>query len=380
MESNIKSFFYHYNNFIEASLVGKNHTTQQIYDLLNKIKSNKIFSVRKIGTSVENRPIYSVTFGRGKTKILAWSQMHGDEPTATRVFFDFLNFLQLPENKDFFEQILSRSTINFIPQLNPDGTELNIRENALGIDINRDAATLISPEARILNKTFSKFKPHFSLNLHDQDCYHSVGDSQEPVWLSFLATVPDAKKQNTPARKRSINVIGKTCFQLKKSGIKNITRYNDEYEPRAFGDNFAKQGSSVILIEAGCAEKSKNKSFERKLFFSAFVQIIQNIIDYDKTDYSKHYNSLPENKDRMLDFILDDVKLSGKFNVSIGVKENKIEAVGDLSVYGCYERISAKGLIFEGKSLPGGKANFKLIDKTGNIVLTSKNGNLKWAK
>ncbi len=31
----------------------------------------------------------------------------------------------------------------------------------------------------------------------------------------------------------------------------HIAKYQDDFEPRAFGDNFAKSGSSVVLIESG---------------------------------------------------------------------------------------------------------------------------------
>ncbi|MCL4807932.1 MAG: peptidase M14, partial [Thermoanaerobaculia bacterium] len=35
------------------------------------------------GASAEGRPILVVTAGTGPAKALLWSQMHGDEPTAT---------------------------------------------------------------------------------------------------------------------------------------------------------------------------------------------------------------------------------------------------------------------------------------------------------
>src|SRR5213083_769488 len=39
--------------------------------------------VDEVGKSYANREIYQVEWGKGKTKIFMWSQMHGDEPTAT---------------------------------------------------------------------------------------------------------------------------------------------------------------------------------------------------------------------------------------------------------------------------------------------------------
>jgi len=47
-----------------------------------------LFAVEKIGESLEGRAIDHVTIGQGRTAVLLWSQMHGDEPTATAALFD----------------------------------------------------------------------------------------------------------------------------------------------------------------------------------------------------------------------------------------------------------------------------------------------------
>ena len=48
----------------------------------------KELNYKEIGRSVQNKPIFLVRFGSGQTKIMLWSQMHGDEPTATAALFD----------------------------------------------------------------------------------------------------------------------------------------------------------------------------------------------------------------------------------------------------------------------------------------------------
>ncbi len=382
MDFNLKKIISSYENFEEKSLAIPSVKFENIKPLIDKIKKNKDFRVRKIGASEEKRPVYSVTFGEGKKRILAWTQMHGNEPTATRVFFDLINFLALPQYGEIKKEIFSKLQIRFIPMLNPDGAEKNIRYNALGIDINRDAVSLTSEEAKMLDKEFNAFSPDFALNLHDQDCYYSAGDTRLPVWLSFLATVAGKNKKETAPRRKSIDVIGKTVRELARAGIKNIARYLDEFEPRAFGDNFVKNGSSVILIEAGCAEKSETKNFERRIFFAALISVLLSIAGVRKKDdelKSVYYN-LPENREAMLDFIFRNVELAPKKRVSVGIKENKIFAVGDLSVYGAYENIDAKGLKFKGAFLPNSKANFELYRKNGEKVLSFNNGKIKWAK
>ncbi len=368
-----------FNKYLTSNLNGR-VTHEKIFPLIDKLRKNNFFSVRKVGKSFEKREIFSVTFGKGKTKVLAWTQMHGDEPTATRAFFDFVNFISDEENSKIRTYLAEKLTIKFIPMLNPDGAERNIRYNALGIDINRDAQTLISPEALILEREFEKFKPHFALNLHDQDCGYSVGNTKEPVWLSFLATVGDEKKKETSARKKSMSVIGATVKQLRKSGIKNIARYNDDFEPRAFGDNFVKKRTAVILIEAGCASKDKNKLFERKIFFYALLLVLGNISDFQLSDENiSAYKNLPENKELFIDLIIDNIKLQNGKAAQIGIRNGKIEAIGDLSIFGSYERINAQNNFLSKQILPEQKANFEIIDKNGKVIVSFKNGITRFA-
>jgi hypothetical protein len=49
---------------------------------IGELKSD-LLRVSEIGKSLEGREIYEVTFGNGPFVVLMWSQMHGDEPTAT---------------------------------------------------------------------------------------------------------------------------------------------------------------------------------------------------------------------------------------------------------------------------------------------------------
>jgi hypothetical protein len=53
---------------------------------------------------------------------------------------DIFAFLADPSRKDPLRDRLDRAlTVVFVPMLNPDGAELFQRQNAAGIDINRDA-------------------------------------------------------------------------------------------------------------------------------------------------------------------------------------------------------------------------------------------------
>ena len=72
-----------------------------------------------LGHSVEGRPIYKCQIGSGKTKILMWSQMHGNESTTTKGLIDFMNLLQ--NDAAVANEILQNYTFWIVPMLNPDG-------------------------------------------------------------------------------------------------------------------------------------------------------------------------------------------------------------------------------------------------------------------
>jgi hypothetical protein len=59
--------------------------------------------------------------------------------------------------------------------LNPDGAELFQRENAAGMDVNRDGRQLSTPEARALKGLRDRLSPDFGFNLQDQNARTRVG-------------------------------------------------------------------------------------------------------------------------------------------------------------------------------------------------------------
>ena len=157
----IKSLF---NSYKESSLFGRYIHTESIINLLKDSKLKTY--VDRIGTSVNNENIYSITIGSGSKKILMWSQMHGNESTTTKAIFDILNVLTASETLS--NTILKSCTLKIIPILNPDGAKAYTRLNANQIDLNRDAQELSQPESKVLRAVFEDFKPDFCFNLHGQ--------------------------------------------------------------------------------------------------------------------------------------------------------------------------------------------------------------------
>jgi len=148
-----------------------------------------------VGNSVANRPIHTLQLGVGKTRVLMWSQMHGNESTTTKAIFDVLLAFQ---DED----------------LPPDGAHLYTRNNANDVDLNRDSQTQSQPESVVLKELFERFNPDICFNLHGQRTIFGFEDTGAPSVLSFLSPSADSDRSITLSRKRSMSII--TSIRIKK--------------------------------------------------------------------------------------------------------------------------------------------------------------------
>jgi Zinc carboxypeptidase len=209
-----------------------------------------LFTMERIGESVEGRSLNHVWFGTGPMHVLLWSQMHGDEPTATSALLDIMHILARHRAEAPVQRLLRQLTIHLVPMLNPDGAQRFQRRNAQGIDINRDALLLQAPEGRALKALRDRLQPSLGFNLHNQNWRTSAGKAK-PATISLLAVAFDEARTETPGRllaKRTCAVIRQSVEALAPG---QVARYDDEFEVRAFGDNVTKWGTPVVLIETG---------------------------------------------------------------------------------------------------------------------------------
>jgi hypothetical protein len=208
-------------------------------------------AVREVGRSVAGREIYQTEFGRGPLKVFMWSQMHGDEPTATTTLIDLFSYLQAHRSEGWARLVAERVTLRAVPMLNPDGAELFQRRNLQGIDINRDARALSTPEGRLLKQLRDEWRPDIGFNLHNQNPRTAVGDTLKQATVSLLAVVSDEARTDTPGRVRNKKLCGVMIAALAPFIEGHIGRYDDTFNPRAFGDLISQWGTPVILIETG---------------------------------------------------------------------------------------------------------------------------------
>lgn len=350
-----------YEDFKEPTLQKRRIKYAQIQPLIDKLRGNPKFEVQKVGESIEGRDLNLISIGSGNINIFLWSQMHGDEPTATMAIFDILNFLDSDQFTNEKKQILSHLKLHFLPMLNPDGAEVFQRRNALGIDINRDALRLQSPEGQTLKKVRDSLNADFGFNLHDQSRYYNAERTEKPATISYLATAYNYEKEVNEVRANAMKVIVYMNSIIQKYAPGQVGRYNDDFEPRAFGDNIAKWGTSLILIESGGLTNDPEKQEIRKLNYVSILSALQTIADASFKGISiAEYEKIPRNDRNLFDLKIKNLTylIDGKpYVIDLGIHRQEIDLAGhddfyyksiivdqgDLSTFFGYETFDATG-------------------------------------
>lgn len=267
-------------------------------------------SVEQVGRSELGREIYQIEWGSGPLRVFLWSQMHGDEPTATSALIDIFAILQRNRDSDWAKKIAATMTIRAVPMLNPDGAELFQRRSIRGIDINRDARDLVTPEAQLLKRLRDEWQPAIGFNLHNQNALTTVGDSPNQAAISFLVVFGDAKKTLTPGHERNKRLVAAMYRALGEFIPGNIGKYDDDWTPTAFGDNFSLWGTPVILIETGDLF-GKSEMYLVKMNFIAIMTALQVLADGKETQFDPAiYDAIPRNSSgRLFHFIFRNATL-----------------------------------------------------------------------
>ena len=325
-----------------------------------------LFRMEKVGESVEGRALNLIRAGSGSFPVLLWSQMHGDEPTATAALFDIFEFLRRHREDPTVRDILSSLTLYFLPMLNPDGAERFQRRNAQSIDINRDALRLQTPEGRTLKAVRDRFQPRIGFNLHNQAWRTSVGRPPKPASISLLSVAFDEARSASEGRTLTKKVCAVIREALEPFASGQIGRYDDEFEVRAFGDNVTLWGTPVVLIETGPWPSSEPDPALVKLNFvgilSALDALATGAVHRANTE---RYESLPVNESGELYVIVKNgTVISGAgvppYVADIGIVASRrirdvngkreiqvvtsIDDMGDLRTLGALRTIDATGM------------------------------------
>lgn len=249
-----------------------------------------------VGASAEGRALRHLTFGNGPTQVLLWSQMHGNESTASMALADIIRFLHERPDHPLARRIAEGSTVHMIPMLNPDGAERFERRNAQGIDVNRDARLLQTPEGRVLKVVRDEVVPDFGFNLHDQNAAVRVGRSDRGVAIALLAPAFNEARDVDAKRRRAMQVASLLIESMRPLVGEHIAKYDDTYNPRAFGDLMGAWGASTVLIESGAWQDDPEKQHLRMTNFVGILTALDAIATERYAEYDPEvYEALEYN-------------------------------------------------------------------------------------
>ena len=342
------------------------------------------FKVEEIGRSVLGKEIFSIEIGNGKRNILLWSQMHGNEPTATGSIFDLINYFDNNYSTQLVSRLINEFTFTFIPMLNPDGAKAWTRVNAMNIDLNRDAVDKQAPESKILWSIVERLNPEYSFNLHDQRNIFNVGDTNKTATISFLSASFDETRAMNNDRALTMSLIAGMNDAVQDIIPGCVGRYTDEFYPTATGDNLHKQGFKNILIESGTYPNDPERQVTRKANYIAILNGFELILKGVKPNRVDDYNSIPNNGKKFLDLIIRNVSIvlgETKSIVDLGIMYNekpnedysemenyaKIENIGDLSQFIGLQDIDALGANFSNITNSFATLNEKATFTIGDI-------------
>ncbi|MBX2827395.1 MAG: peptidase M14 [Flavobacteriaceae bacterium] len=360
-----------YQRYFESQLKGRyiqwNHLDPIVQEFPDK------FRIETLGHSVKGQKIVSITVGNGPKKVLAWSQMHGNESTTTKALFDFFAFISQEDvHQVAIETFLNTYTFCVIPILNPDGAATYTRENANGIDLNRDAKKLSQPESKLLRVLFDNFQPDLCLNLHDQRTLYCL-PSGKSASISFLSPAADETRSRTKARKVAMEHISSMAGMLAVHLPGGVGRYDDTFNDNCVGDTFQSLKVPTILFEAGHYPGDYEREATRKYIFYAFLELFGLYPWNDQLPQHIPYHHIPKNEKRCRDIILRNARYGnskGTVDIAIQFEERleddgilmvpRVDAIGNLSNYIGHREIDVEGVkillnshenVFEGEKV-----------------------------
>jgi hypothetical protein len=153
----------------------KNFTQPSSYEEIVKFieqldQSSDLVAVESIGKSVSGRNLFALKFSKPgirpnqpKIKVLIQAQQHGNEQSGKEGALLLANELVKPEYSYLFDRI----DLMLIPQVNPDGSENNVRRNSNGADLNRNHVIMTEPEVMALHRLFDKYLFEVTMDVHE---------------------------------------------------------------------------------------------------------------------------------------------------------------------------------------------------------------------
>jgi hypothetical protein len=217
---------------ITAPLEKNNYLKVTSYDELTTFvkqldEKSDLLKVVVIGQSSQGRNLYALEFSssefgkdKSKIKVMFHAQQHGNEQSGKEGALLLAQALLKPENKYLFDKI----DFAIIPQVNPDGAEVNQRRNGNDMDLNRNHLILTEPETKALHKFFDKYLFEVTMDVHE---YYPYGGDWEKYGYRRNAdeTLGVTTNPNVSEKIRTLSNTEVFPYWAKYMNINNFTSF-----------------------------------------------------------------------------------------------------------------------------------------------------------
>lgn len=146
---------------------------ETIVQAIGKTKEMRGFPPKDIFLCIVNEDGASTpaTLNRKKPTFLLTASQHGNEQSGKEAALGLIRDLGLGELKP----LLKKMNFLIIPQSNPYGNWFDVRENEIGLDMNRDHIKLEAEGVQAIHRIFRVWMPEVTMDVHEKgDDYYRV--------------------------------------------------------------------------------------------------------------------------------------------------------------------------------------------------------------
>jgi len=225
-------------------------------------RKNPRIALLTAGRSLEGRIIPLVILNDPRVpledtlRIMILCRQHGDEAASTEGMLRLLRHMA-GDQEPRLPALLDRITYLIFPMINPDGVQRFRRDNAAGVDLNRDWGVFSQPETQAVWKAFRQWRPQIVVDMHEWT-------SRDPHYRNMV----EAPGEKTPVARE----LGHIARFLQKETVARLethgspfqrVRYRPVRNPRLAHRYFATQeGVLAFLFET---QPQSIPAFERRV-------------------------------------------------------------------------------------------------------------------
>ncbi|MCJ7643463.1 MAG: DUF2817 domain-containing protein, partial [Candidatus Aminicenantes bacterium] len=183
--------------------------------------ASKEMAVRIIGETkdVEDYPAHDIflcilteegaasptTFNREKPTLLLTASQHGNEQSAKEAALRLIRDIAFGD----LEPLLKKINVLVIPQANPYGNFHDVRENEIGLDLNRDHVKMEAESVKAIHRVFQAWMPEMTVDVHEK------GDDYYRVSIGCVSNVNIAPGLQEFSRKTLLGEVEKVLQKQK---------------------------------------------------------------------------------------------------------------------------------------------------------------------